>query len=110
MHRRFAFPSSIACISSDPSLTVENVTAIFEEVNDWQRVRTQLDVPEHLVHKQQHLTKGEQKHVIGKWYVRTSPLASWEDLTMRLYNIEEDEAVEEAKQHLTNGTYNYGEC
>ena len=89
---------------------MENVTAIFEEVNDWQRVRTQLDVPEHLVHKQQHLTKGEQKHVIGEWYVRTSPLASWEDLTMRLYNIEEDEAVEEAKQHLTNGTYNYGEC
>ena len=78
---------------------------ILEEVNHWQRSRTQLEVPKHLVDKQQHLSEREQKRTIGEWYVRTSPLASWEDLTRRLYNIEEDIAVDEAKEHLTNGMW-----
>ena len=73
-----------------------------DEIKDLEEVRIYLGVPDHVV---DHLSGREKKHAAGNYYLQTDPLASWEDLTWRLYVTEEYSAVEKAKQHLPKGMW-----
>ena len=73
-----------------------------DEIKDLERVRSWLYVPAHVV---DHLSERRKKHAVGKYYLKTDPIASWEDLTQRLYCAEEYSAVEKAKQHMPKGMW-----
>ena len=73
-----------------------------DEIKDLERVRSLLNVPEHLV---DHLSERKKKHAVGNYYLQTYPDVSWEDLTQKLYLAEEYSAVEKAKQHLPKGMW-----
>ena len=71
-----------------------------EEVKNWQLVRISLGVPHNIVDDQQCPSERKKKHVMGNYYIQTSPHASWLHLAVRLYWAGEFHAVEKAKQHL----------
>ena len=71
-----------------------------EEVKNWQLVRVSLGVPHHIVDDQQYPSERKKKHVMGNYYIQTSPHASWYHLAKRLYWAGEFNAVKKAKQHL----------
>ena len=73
-----------------------------DEIKDLEGVRSYLHVPKHMVY---HLSEREKKHAVGNHYLKTHPLASWEDLTRRLYCAKQYSAVEKAKQHLPKGMW-----
>ena len=97
----FPFPS-------DTNLTKDSVTAVMEEVKEWQRVSFELLIPDHILN-QQGLSEGGKKDVIGNYYLQTHPNASMEHLARELYLAGEYNAVEKAKRYLPRGvcTHSY---
>lgn len=91
----FPFPS-------DTNLTKDSVTAVMEEVKEWQRVSFELLIPDHILNQQDVSERGK-KDVIGNYYLQTHPNASMEHLARELYLAGEYSAVEKAKRYLPRG-------
>ena len=99
--------SPSACVSpSDPTLTVEKVTAVMGEVGDRERVWRLFGVPDskRAEIKQQSSTEGEKSRALSQYWVNCSPHASWGKLAWTLYRSEEERAAAMAKQYLPKGT------
>ena len=109
----FDFPltaSISACMfSSDPTLTVENVTKVMGEVENWWAIGTSL----HVLHfklkeiKYQFCAMKDKSHALGEYWIKTDPDASWENLASQLYMNGEGRAATIAKQFLPSGMHNY---
>ena len=100
--------SPSACVSpSDPTLTVENVTEVMAEVENWEWVMGifGLGVPASKLHeiKQQSSSEKEKRHAVGRYWVSTHPVPSWEKLARELYEEGEERALAVLKQYLPNG-------
>lgn len=100
-HPKLRFPYSFP-FPSDTNLTKDSVTAVMEEVKEWQRVSFELLIPDHILN-QQDLSERGKKGVIGNYYLQTHPNASMEHLARELYLAGEYSAVEKAKKYLPRG-------
>ena len=93
--------------SSDPTLTVENVTKVMGEVENWWAIGTSL----HVLHlklkeiKYQFCAMKDKSHALGEYWIKTDPDASWENLASQLYMNGEGRAATIAKQFLPSGMH-----
>ena len=87
---------------SDTSLTVENVTRVWEKVGDWYWVVVSLNIPQSKRGEisRQHSSEREKRCAAGVYWLQTSPDVSWERLAGALYYLGEEEAVEAVKEFL----------
>ena len=95
-----------ACVSlSDPTLTVENVREVMEEVGKWWSVGKALDVPYSKLQRieQQSSTQREMCLALGDYWVKAAPDASWLKLAQVLYQKGDVRAAAVAKQYLQQG-------
>ena len=100
--------SPSACISPlDPTLTVENMREVMEEVEDWVTMGVSLGVPDSKRQEiyQQSSTEREKRLALGDYWVNTTPDASWENLAALLYQEQEEGALTVTKQYLQQGIY-----
>ena len=97
--------SSPSVCVSDPTLTVENVMEVMGEVGDWERVGSELGVPDS---KQQEInqlstSEREKSQSLGRYWTTNAPGASWERLGNALYKEGEETAAAMVKQYLPKG-------
>ena len=98
---------SVCMFSSDPTLTVENVTKVMGEVENWWAIGTSL----HVLHfklkeiKYQFSAMKDGSHALGEYWIKTDPDASWENLASQLYMNGEERAATLAKQFLPSGMH-----
>ena len=99
---------SMLCFPSDASLTLPKVLAALRTV-DMERLGDVLRVPSPKWDEveQQSASVEERREGLVKYYMDTSPYASWEDLGGGLLYEGEDAALEEVKVHIkpTQGEY-----
>ena len=80
------------------------------EVKDWKKVGGffGLEIPRFklLSIKQQSSTEREKSCVLGEYWVKTDPEASWEKLARELHGCEEEKAATMATQYFARGTCN----
>ena len=97
------------CLTSDPTLTVENVREVMAEVGNWMGVAIWLDVPDSKRKEisRQSSTEKEKCLALGDYWVNTVPDGSWEKLAWALYRGGEESGEERAlgviKQYLHQG-------
>ena len=91
---------------SDPTLTVENVAKVMEEVRDWLGVGYTLQVPYSKVKqiKQQSSSERDKSCSLGRYWVNADPETSWIKLSRILYKKEEMGALEIVERYLPKGT------
>ena len=89
---------TLCVFSSDPTLTMDNLVTVMEEVRELGKVKMALGVPNHLMDDQHCPSVREKKLLVGKYYLQTVLEASWKDLTERLYLCGEYSAWERAKE------------
>jgi len=91
---------------------VENVTEVLKEVGDWKRVAQGytlltdgLRIPNSIVHEieQQSSSERDRSLLVGEYWVKTNPVASWMMLASVLYQEGEEKAATMAKQFLPKG-------
>ena len=78
---------------------------VMGEVGDWERVGSELGVPDS---KQQEIkqlltSERERSHSLGRYWVSTAPGASWEELGRAIYMRREKTAAVMVKQYLPKG-------
>ena len=100
---------SMLCFPSDASLTLPKVLAAVRTVRDVRTLERVLHVPltkRDEVEKQSASVE-ERREGLVKYYMDTSPNASWEDLGGELLYWGENAAIEEVKVHIkpTEGEY-----
>ena len=98
---------SMLCFPSDASLTLPKVLAAVRTVQDVERLgRDVLVVPytKREEVEQQSASVEERREGLVKYYMDTSPYASWEGLGGELLRWEGEAAMEEVKVH-TEGEY-----
>ena len=82
---------SLSPYSSDPSLTLENVTKATATVNEYKLGDDVLSLPP---------SKQSERSKIIEYFVKYSPYASWSRLAGRLYYEEEHEALSAARKFI----------
>ena len=96
------------CFPSDASLTLPKVLAALRTVHVW-GLGDVLEVPNTKMNevRQQSASDEERREGLVKYYMDTSPNASWEDLGGKLLSWGEEAAMEEVKVHIkpTQGEY-----
>ena len=99
---------SMLCFPSDASLTLPKVLAAVRTV-DVETLEDVLEVPlaKRSEVEQQSASVEERREELVKYYMDTSPYASWEGLGGELLYWGEDAAIEEVKVHIkpTEGEY-----
>ena len=93
------------CFPSDASLTLPNVLAAVRRV-DAVILGYVLNIPVTMV-RQQSASAEERREGLVKYYMDTSPNASWAHMGGRLLLYEEEAAMEKVKVHIkpTQGEY-----
>ena len=84
---------------------MENVREVMAEVGNWERLGRWLGVPvsKRQEIKQQSSTEREKCLALGDYWVNIDPEASWERLSMVLYQVGEERALAVMKQYLQQG-------
>ena len=87
---------------SDATLTMENMTRVWEKVGDWEKVGRSLNIPgsKRREISDQHSSERERSCAVGVYWLQTLPDVSWEQLAGVLYYEGEEEAVEAVKEFL----------
>ena len=87
---------------SDTTLTVENMTRVWEKVENWDEIGRSFNIPWSKKDEisYQPSSKRERSCAAGVYWLQTSPDVSWEQLAGALYYEEEEEAVEAVKEFL----------
>ena len=84
---------------------MENVREVMAEVGNWAEVGFSLGVSDSKQQeiKQQSSTEREKCLALGDYWVNIDPEASWERLSMVLYQWGEERALAVMKQYLQQG-------
>ena len=87
---------------SDSTLTVDCVLEVMGKVQEWEVVGYALGVPDSKRQEieEQSSTEIEKSHQIGRYWVNTDPVPSWEELGKALYKNGEETAAMMVKQYL----------
>ena len=92
-------------VPPDPTMTVDNVTQIFNKIGQDQRERVMggLGIPRSLW--EIYSTDAEKNHACADYYVNCHPKASWDQITIDMYFREEFALARESKSFMSTGKY-----
>jgi hypothetical protein len=83
---------SFLFLLTDPSLTPENIAAVLEQVENWEVICEDLQVPIFMT--------ALPKVLLAKLIVDRYDIASWLEISSRLFSYGQERAVEAAKKYL----------
>ena len=93
-------------VPPDPTLTVDNVTQVFNKIEGDKSVvmgGDDIGIPDSVVER----TDKEKNKSYANYYVNYHPDASWEHLTWRLYWRNELAAARESKSFMSTGKFSH---
>ena len=77
---------------TDPTLTPENIAAVLEQVEDWKAIFNDLKVPIFMT--------ALPKIKLAKLIINRYDIASWMEISSRLFSYGQERAVQAAKKYL----------
>ena len=93
---------------TDPSLNLTILTKLLEDVENWNDVGGDLDIPtsvrESIINR--HSSMSQRKEACWEWYLNNHPSPSWRYIASALYDLKEHEVLEVLKsQYLKGGLH-----
>ena len=80
---------------TDPSLTLDNLTQLLQNVGNWYLVGDSLNIPSSVLDsiQSQHSSGSERRKALGEWYQNNHPCPSWRHVAHALYEQREEHGV-----------------
>ena len=98
-------PPGYSPLSTDPTLTLDNVTAIMKDVQEWKLVTTWIGVPPRKRYEleSQSPTTDQAKQTCWDYWLHHHPVPSWRILAGGLYERQEHGALEVLQMNYLKG-------